>query len=98
MLVVFDASALEARERAEIDRRLARLDVSETRRPWTRSMLELLNERPGTVAAELASVQGRPVSRWKSDAWKLRELGLVEGGAGGYRLSAKGLAYLQGRD
>lgn len=91
-------SALQARERAEIDRRLARLDVSAPRGPWTRRLLEALRERPGASAQELSAQEGRPVSRLKSDAWKVCELGLVEGGAGGYRLTAKGLAYLTERD
>lgn len=91
-------SALEARERAAIDGRLARLDVSAPRGPWTRRLLEWLRQRPGTTAQELSAQEGRPVSRVKSDAWKVRELGLVEGGAGGYRLTAKGRAYLSGRD
>lgn len=98
MVLVFEASALDARERAEIDRRLARLDVSAVRGPWTRWLLAELGQRPGATARELAGEQGRPVARLKSDVWKLRELGLVEGGAGGYRLSVKGRAYLDGQD
>ena len=91
---MFEASGLQARERAEIDRRLARLDVSAPRGPWTHRLLEAVRRRPGATAQELSQQEGRPVSRIKSDVWKVRELGLVEGGAGGYRLSAKGLAYL----
>ena len=97
MVGVFEVSALQARERAEIDRRLARWDVSAPRGPWTRRLLESLRERPGATAQELSAQEERPVSRLKSDAWKMRELGLVEGGADGYRLTAKGLAYLDQR-
>lgn len=101
---------LAARERAEIDRSLARWDVSAPRGPWTRSLLELLRDRPGARAAEVAGVQQRPVSRVKSDLWKLTELGVTEKAprpaedqresttpvAGGYRLSPRGQAYLDG--
>ncbi|MCI2421045.1 hypothetical protein MOQ72_26730 [Saccharopolyspora sp. K220] len=87
---------LGGRERAAIDRRLAQLDVSAPRGPWTRQVLEVLARRPGVRVAELAAEQGRPVSRWKSDVWRLRELGLVEPLAAGFRLSSRGVSYLDG--
>lgn len=85
---------LQARERAEIDRSLARWDVSSPRGPWTRGLLELVRDRPGVRAAELAAEQNRPVSRLKSDVWKLKQLGLTENAESGYRLSPRGQAYL----
>lgn len=87
---------LGRRERAELDRSLARLDTSGWRGRWTRPVLERLWERPGTRAAELAELYGRPVSRIKSDVFKLGELGLVDRSPGGYRLSPRGRAYLDG--
>ncbi len=84
--------------RAQIDRSLARLDLASHRSPWTKQTLELVRQRPGVAAAELAGSQRRPVSRFKSDVWKLRELGLVEALAVGYRLSSHGQAYLDGRE
>ncbi|MER5389017.1 hypothetical protein [Saccharopolyspora sp. NPDC002686] len=88
--------ALDGRERASIDRQLARLDVSAPRGPWTREVLEVLRQRPGIRAAELAAEHNRPVSRCKSDVWRLRELGLVEPVEAGFGLSARGLGYLEG--
>lgn len=85
---------LSAKQRAEIDRKLAQLDVSAPRGPWTRQLLRLLRERPGVSAADLAAEQGRPVSRCKSDVWKLRELGLVERTGSGFRLSAVAESFL----
>lgn len=85
---------LSARERAAIDRQLAQWDVSSPRGPWTRQVLELVREHPGVRAAELAALRGRPVGRFKSDVWKLRQLRLVEILPVGYRLSARGRAFL----
>jgi hypothetical protein len=84
------------RERAAIDRRLAQLDVSTPRGPWTRAVLEVLRQRPGLRPAELAAAQQRPVSRCKSDVWQLQELGLVEALETGFRLSPRGRSYLDG--
>lgn len=89
---------LGARERAEIERWLARLDVSAPRGPWTRQVLEVLGQRPGIRAGELAVEQNRPASRCKSDVWRLRELGLVEPVGAGFGLSARGRSYLEGGD
>lgn len=86
------------RERAVIDQQLARLDVSAPRGPWTRQVLEVLRRRPGIRAAELAAEHNRPVSRCKSDVWRLRELGLVEQVESGFGLSARGRSYLEGGD
>ncbi|WP_093263690.1 hypothetical protein [Saccharopolyspora shandongensis] len=87
---------LRPRERAEIDRRLARLDVSSPRGPWTKAVLEVLRQRPGLRPTELAAGLGRPASRCKSDVWQLRELGLVEPQESGFRLSSRGQSYLDG--
>ncbi|MGP4016036.1 hypothetical protein [Saccharopolyspora sp. 5N708] len=89
---------LGSRERATIDRRLAQLDVSAPRGPWTRQVLEALRQRPGARVAELAADQGRPVSRYKSDVWRLRELGLVEPLDTGFQLSSRGRSYLDSPD
>ncbi|MER6990351.1 hypothetical protein ABT337_10720 [Saccharopolyspora hirsuta] len=94
--VVSQPVVLGVSERAAIDRELARLDVSAPRGPWTRQVLEVLRRRPGVRAAELAAEQNRPVSRCKSDVWRLRELGLVEPVADGFGLSARGRAFLGG--
>lgn len=81
-----------------IDRRLAGWDVDSARGPWTRWLLEQVRDRPGVRAAELAAEAGRPVSRVKSQAWRLAELGLVERSAQAYRLSSLGAEYLAWRE
>ncbi|GAB3290427.1 hypothetical protein GCM10027563_27880 [Parasphingorhabdus pacifica] len=92
-----EPAVLGSGQRAEIDRWLARWDVSSSRGLWTVELLELVRDRPGARAAELAAVLARPVSRLKSDVWKLRELGLVESSGGGFGLTARGVAYIEGR-
>ncbi|QUH06120.1 ASCH domain-containing protein [Saccharopolyspora erythraea] len=89
-----EQAELSSSERADLDRRLARMDTSSQRGPWTRRMLELLRDNPGVRAAELAATQNRPVARFKSDVWKLKELGLTESLEVGYRLSPRGRSYL----
>lgn len=88
--------ALSARERDRLVRELARLDVSAARGGWTWWVLQLVGSRPGVRVAEVAAEWGRPVSRCKSDVWRLRQLGLLEPVPGGVRLTAVGRALLQG--
>jgi hypothetical protein len=82
-------------ERADLDARLARMD-SARGRPWTRQILELIRDRPETLAADLAASLGRQKLPFKRDVRKLKELGLTESLPVGYRLSARGRAYLDG--
>lgn len=90
---------LSARERADLDRRLSRMDVESWRGRWTRPLLDLVWRSPGLPAAELAAAQGRGVSRFKADVFALSELGLVQRWAEGYRLTPRGVAYVEaGRD
>lgn len=80
-------------ERAEIDARLARLDAASRHGPWTRAVLGLIAERPGTRAPDLAASMGRETAPFKADVRKLKELGLTESLEVGYRLSPRGRAY-----
>jgi hypothetical protein len=80
-------------ERAEIDARLARLDAVSRHGPWTREVLALIGERPGTRAPDLAASMGRETAPFKADVRKLKELGLTESLEVGYRLSPRGRAY-----
>jgi hypothetical protein len=85
-------------ERAELDARLGRMDHVRGE-PWTRRVLELIRDRPETLAADLAASLGREKAPFKRDVRKLKELGLTESLPVGYRLSPRGRAYLrrQGR-
>jgi hypothetical protein len=84
-----------AAERAELDERLARMDRAREA-PWTRRVLELIAERPETLAADLAASVGMEKAPFKRDVRKLKELGLTESLPVGYRLSPRGRAYLRG--
>jgi DNA-binding IclR family transcriptional regulator len=59
-------------------------------------VLELIGERPATLAAELAAELGRERAPFKADVRKLKELGLTESLEKGYRLSPRGRSYLEG--
>jgi hypothetical protein len=88
-----ERSKVSAAERAEIDARLARLDAASRHGPWTRTVLCLIAERPGTRAPDLAASLGRETAPFKADVRKLKELGLTESLEVGYRLSPRGRAY-----
>ena len=92
-----ERSDISPEERAEIDARLTRLDTASRHGPWTAAVLELIAERPGTRAPDLAASFGRETAPFKADVRKLKELGLTESLLVGYRLSARGRAYLSTR-
>ena len=78
---------------AEIDRRLARLDRASAHGPWTATVLDLVAERPGVRAPDLAASLGRDTQPFKTDVRKLKNLGLTLSLPVGYRLSPRGEAY-----
>ena len=87
-------SDLSPAERADLDRRLSRLDASSRHGPWTAELLRLIANCPGTRAAELSAALGREKAPFKADVRKLKELGLTESLEVGYRLSPRGRAYM----
>lgn len=95
--VLAAADDLTDADRAEIDRRLDRLDRSSSSGPWTRRTLALVAEHPATRAPDLAASVDRETQPFKVDVRKLKNLGLTESLAVGYRLSPRGRAYLDGR-
>ena len=94
--VLASQGALTDVERAEITRRLDRLDRASSHGPWTAAVLATIAERPATRAAELAASFGRDVLPFKTDVRKLKNLGLTISLEIGYRLSDRGEAYLRG--
>lgn len=85
-------------ERAELDRRLDRLDRASKHGPWTRQVLQLIDANPAVRAADLAPQAGREeLQDFKLDVRKLKALGLTISLGAGYRLSPRGQAYLAGR-
>ena len=87
---------LSPADRAELDRRLDRLDRAAAHGPWTRAALAVIAGRPGRRAADLAAWFGRETQPFKTDVRKLKNLGLTESLEVGYRLSPRGEAYLGG--
>jgi hypothetical protein len=84
-------------EQAELEAivaRLARIDAAGAT-PWTTRYLQLIGERPGTVAHVLARKVGADVPPFKRRVRRLKELGLTESLEVGYRLSPRGRAVLE---
>jgi hypothetical protein len=84
---------ITASERSELDARLDRMDRARGA-PWTRRLLELIRDRPETLAADLAASLGMQKAPFKRDVRRLKELGLTESLPVGYRLSPRGRTYL----
>lgn len=78
----------------EIRAWLRRLDAAAPQGPWTQATLELIDRHPGVRAPDLAARLGRETLPWKADVRKLKEKGLTESLAIGYRLSPRGQAVL----
>jgi len=89
-----DEADLTREELAQITQRLDNLDHARNRTPWTRALLQLVDEHPAILAAELAERSGRETAAFKRDVRKLKELGLTESLERGYRLSPRGRAVL----
>jgi hypothetical protein len=81
-------------ELKQLERRLARLDRASKDGPWTRQVLELIDEHPERRAGDLATMLGRERLPFKVDVRKLKQLGLTESLPIGYRLSPRGRAVL----
>ncbi len=81
-------------EMAEIQAWLDRLDHASKHGPWTRATLAIIDRSPGVRAPELAAELSRETLEWKADVRKLKERGLTESLAIGYRLSPRGEAVL----
>ncbi len=77
---------------------LDRLDRASPSEPWTRATLRLIDAHPEVRAPDLAALVGRPTPDFKRDVRKLKERGLTESLAIGYRLSPRGQAVLDHED
>lgn len=89
-----NAAVLTDAELAEITRRLARMDASAKRGPWTAAVLEQIARRPAVSSEHLASTLGWDRTDFKIHVRRLKELGLTISLDVGYRLSPRGAAYL----
>ena len=81
-------------EKRELDTWLDRLDAASLIGPWTRATLGIIDRSPGVRAPDLAAELGRETADFKADVRKLKEKGLTESLAIGYRLSPRGEAVL----
>lgn len=87
--------ALSEAEREDLTRRLDRMDTGKSG-VWTRATLRLIAGSEGVRAGDLAAQLGRDMLPFKTDVRRLKALGLTESLEVGYRLSARGRAYLSG--
>lgn len=85
-------------ETVEILTGLDRLDAASSVGAWTRTTLRIIDANPEVRAPELAAQLGRPTPEFKTDVRKLKERGLTESLAIGYRLSPRGEAVLDHED
>lgn len=90
--------ALTAAEFDQIRDRLARWDRRSSAGPWTMATLQLIAGQPGRRAGDLAGVLGRDVREFKVDVTKLKGLGLTISLETGYRVSPRGMAFLEALD
>ncbi len=81
---------LSEAELAEMLERLAAMDGRSAHGPWAFGSLELIARWPGRRAPELAEMMERETQPWKNQVRRLKELGLTESLAVGYRLSPRG--------
>ena len=88
------AAGLTQADVGAITARLARMDRSSSRGPWTGAMLALIADRPGIVSTVLAEAMGWERQDFKLHVRKLKELGLPLSLNVGYRLSPRGKAFL----
>lgn len=84
------------RRDATVDRGdLEKLETLDRSGPWTRTVLELIENNPAVHAKALAAQFGEERLAFKRRVRRLKELGLTESLPVGYRLSARGAAVLQ---
>jgi hypothetical protein len=90
-------AALSDDELAALRVRLDAIDARSHHGPWAWAVLELIDRKPATRAADLAAELGRERLPFKADVRRLKELGLTESLEVGYRLSPRGRAVLHSR-
>jgi hypothetical protein len=88
------AAGLTEADAAAITARLARMDRSSRRGPWTGAVLGLIADRPAVVSTVLAEAMGWERQDFKLHVRRLKELGLTLSLDIGYRLSPRGESYL----
>lgn len=85
-------------ELAAVRQRLDRMDQTSRAGAWTHEVLGLIRDNPATRAPNLAELLGWETMTFKRYVRKLKELGLTESLAVGYRLSPRGHTVLDKLD
>ena len=80
---------------SELTAKLARMDSTSRRGPWTRVTLSLIEEHPHMAASRLAEMVKCETKPFKADVVKLKKLGLTQSFEVGYDLTPRGRAFLQ---
>lgn len=75
-----------------IAKRLARLDG---KKPWTKTVLQLIKRRPRIAASKLAKSLGLETEPFKVNVRKLKRLGLTQSFEVGYEVSPRGVAFMK---
>jgi hypothetical protein len=88
-----DEETLGQADRDAIAARLTRFDKA-AGQIWAEATLQLIASRDGITAAEIAEKVGMEKLKLKARIRKLKELGLTESLAVGYRLSPRGRSFL----
>lgn len=92
-----ETDRLDIGEQAGLAARLQVWDARSPSGPWTLQALRLIGSRDGITAAEIADRLGVEKLALKARIRRLKELGLTESLAVGYRLSPRGRAFLDAR-
>ena len=82
-------------DRNETLKRLRRLDDRSADGPWVLKTLQVIQARPGVRAGDLCRVIGQTIERFKPNVRKLKAIGLTESLEVGYRLSPRGVVFLE---
>jgi hypothetical protein len=88
-------ASLAEEDVAAITARLARMDRSSSRGPWTGAVLALIADRPAVVSTVLAEAMGWERQDFKLHVRRLKAIGLTLSLDVGYRLSPRGESYLR---
>jgi hypothetical protein len=88
-----EASELTDADRAHIDDQLDRWDRASATGPWTRHLLDLIEQHPGERSADLAGRLDLDQHVLKRRVRQLKHLGLTESLDTGYRLAPRGATY-----
>jgi hypothetical protein len=88
-------ASLSEEDVAAITARLARMDRSSGRGPWTGAVLALIADRPAVVSTVLAEAIGWERQDFKLHVRRLKAIGLTLSLDVGYRLSPRGESYLR---